>query len=84
MVRRRSSPQPDQRGGSLFRVIAFTLTVLLTGANASAQRLPTTVQPQHYDLAFDVDLAAARFSWRRDHSCPNQPATTRIVLNAVA
>ena len=34
---------------------------LLACSPANAQRLPTTVVPEHYDLAFDVDLATARF-----------------------
>ena len=34
---------------------------LLACSPAGAQRLPTTVSPQHYDLAFDVNLTTARF-----------------------
>ena len=38
------------------------LRLLLTACRAGrAQRLPTAVVPRHYDLAFDVDLARARF-----------------------
>src|SRR5205807_339769 len=40
---------------------AALLLVLAFAAPAAAQRLPTTVVPEHYDLTFSVDLARARF-----------------------
>src|SRR5258708_11672558 len=41
-------------------VLALVL-IALGPARGFAERLPTTVRPEHYNLAFDIDLARARF-----------------------
>jgi aminopeptidase N len=57
--------------------------VALTAAPALAQRLPPGVTPSHYDLAFDVDLAAARFQGTETIRVRLDRASARIVLHAV-
>ncbi len=55
---------------------------LLTALPASAQRLPTTVTPSHYDLAFVVDLNRERFEGAETIQIHVADATTKVVLNA--
>lgn len=55
---------------------------LLTALPASAQRLPTTVTPSHYDLAFVVDLNRERFEGAETIQIHVADATTTVVLNA--
>ena len=43
------------------RILAAFPLFLALAVPASAQRLPTIVSPEHYDLKFSVDLAHARF-----------------------
>jgi aminopeptidase N len=67
------------------RVLLMLLVVLVASLpqRAEAQRLPTTVQPEHYDLAFDVDLVGARFAGTETiHVQLSEPAR-RIVLHAL-
>jgi aminopeptidase N len=56
---------------------------LLACAPAQAQRLPTTVIPEHYDLAFDVDLKRARFGGVETIRVRLAEPTRRIVLHAL-
>jgi aminopeptidase N len=56
---------------------------LLACSPAGAQRLPTTVLPEHYDLAFDVDLAAARFEGVETIKVSLTQPSRRVVLNAL-
>src|SRR4051794_29731607 len=65
---------------ALFAVVA---AVLLAPLPASAQRLPTTVAPSHYDLAFVVDLARARFEGTETIKVDVHEQTSNIVLNAL-
>src|SRR5919109_5052015 len=66
------------------RVIRAALAAfLLSALPASAQRLPTTVRPDHYDLGFVVDLARARFDGTAAIRVQVAEPTTRVVLNAV-
>jgi aminopeptidase N len=58
------------------------LFLLACGA-ANAQRLPATVLPEHYDLAFDVDLAAARFAGTETIQVRLSEPSRRIVLHAL-
>src|SRR5436190_4361637 len=58
------------------------LLVALIPVPALAQRLPTPVQPGHYDLAFLVDLAHARFDETETIRVTVAEPTSRIVLNA--
>jgi aminopeptidase N len=50
---------------------------------ALAQRLPTGVTPEHYDLTFTLDLAAARFSGRTGIDVRLAQMTSEIRLNAL-
>src|SRR5262249_52099427 len=56
---------------------------LLACSPAGAQRLPTTVVPEHYDLAFDVDLKTARFEGVETIKVSLAQPSRRIVLNAL-
>ena len=65
------------------RTTAFVLAALsLVSLPADAQRLPTNVRPQHYDLAFTVDLARARFDGTETIRVDVAQPTSRIVLHA--
>ena len=63
-------------------LIAFVILLGLA-APLHAQRLPTTVLPQHYDLAFDVDLAGARFGGTETIRVQLTEPSRRIVLHAL-
>src|SRR5262245_24037819 len=56
---------------------------LIACSPAGAQRLPTTVVPEHYDLAFDVDLTKARFEGVETIKVSLGQPSRRIVLNAL-
>src|SRR5258705_10270512 len=56
---------------------------LLACSPAGAQRLPTTVAPSHYDLAFDVDLTTARFEGVETLKVSLAEPTRRVVINAL-
>ena len=49
----------------------------------AAQRLPTTVIPDHYDLTFVVDLAHERFDGTETIHVQVDEPTSQVVLNAV-
>src|SRR4051794_13097524 len=63
-------------------IVAALAALLLTGLPASAQRLPTTVTPSHYDLAFVVDLPRERFEGTETIRVQVAEATQKVVLNA--
>ena len=67
------------------RLIVLACCLLATAAprDSAAQRLPTTVTPEHYDLAFDVDLAAATFSGTETIRVRLAQPTRRVVLHAL-
>ena len=58
------------------------LFFVLVAGPASAQRLPTIVSPEHYDLKFSVDVREARFDGSETIHVQVLEATPRIVLNA--
>ncbi len=63
--------------------LGLVALLLLAGVRpASAQRLPTTVRPDHYDLHFVVDIAHARFDGTETIRVDVLQPTSRIVLNA--
>jgi aminopeptidase N len=62
---------------------ALLTMVWLTAVPASAQRLPTIVTPDHYDLAFVVDLGRERFEGTETIRVNVAEPTSRIVLHAV-
>jgi aminopeptidase N len=63
--------------------LLLTATLFLAALPASAQRLPGSVQPVRYDLAFTVDLHGARFNGVETIVVKAPSPTTTIVLNAV-
>src|SRR3982074_1497151 len=65
------------------RVASCLLAAVLLASPAAAQRLPTTVTPEHYDLTFAVDLAKARFDGTEHVRVQIAEPTSRIVINAL-
>jgi len=65
-----------------FRALIMSAAVVLTALPASAQRLPTIVTPDHYDLAFVVDLARERFDGTETIKVKVAEPTSKIVLHA--
>ena len=63
--------------------LAVLALALLTAPPASAQRLPTTVTPSHYDLAFVVDLGRERFDGTETIRVNVAEQTAKVVLNAL-
>jgi aminopeptidase N len=61
-------------------LIPFLL--LFVATPLSSQRLPPTAIPEHYDLAFVVDLAGQRFQGTETIRVRIDQPTTRIVLHA--
>jgi len=64
-------------------IFALLGALLLTAAPASAQRLAGTVTPRHYDLAFDINLAAASFTGVETIEVDLAEPSRRIVLHAL-
>ncbi len=56
--------------------------IFLVASLSFAQRLPTTVTPENYDLKFTVDLANARFDGTETIRVQLNEPTAAIVLNA--
>ncbi len=64
------------------RILTALPFALFLAVPASAQRLPATVSPEHYDLKFSVDLNQARFEGTETIRVQIHEATPRIVFNA--
>ncbi|HXI26995.1 MAG TPA: M1 family metallopeptidase [Vicinamibacterales bacterium] len=62
---------------------ALCAAIVFIASSASAQRLPAGVTPEHYDLAFVVDLQHERFDGTETIRVDVTAPTTRIVLNAL-
>src|SRR6185295_9635362 len=62
---------------------ALCAAIVFIASSASAQRLPAGVTPEHYDLAFVVDLQHERFDGTETIRVDVAAPTTRIVLNAL-
>ena len=58
------------------------LLLLLFATPLCAQRLPPTATPEHYDLAFVVDIGGRRFEGTETIRIRIDQPTNRIVLNA--
>ena len=58
------------------------MLLLLFATPVCAQRLPPTATPDHYDLAFVVDIAGKRFEGTETIRIRIDQPTDRIVLNA--
>jgi aminopeptidase N len=67
----------------LLILLAIGVGLGLSAREARAQRLPTTVLPDHYDLAFDVDLTHATFIGTETIHVRVVAPTRRIVLHAL-
>src|SRR5262245_42727375 len=65
------------------RFVLLAIALLLAPLPVWAQRLPTTVIPEHYDLAFVVDLAHNRFDGTETIQVRTTEPTSRIVLHAL-
>src|SRR5580692_4347998 len=65
------------------RISVPLLLATLVTAPASAQRLPATVVPDHYDLTFKVDLPNERFIGLETIQVRVDRPTSRVVLNAL-
>ena len=63
-------------------VLRLILLLVLSAVPAYALRLPTIVTPIHYDLAFVVDLAGARFDGTETIRVNVSEPTSHIVLHA--
>ena len=63
---------------SLLACALLTLT-----SNLQAERLPQTVRPEHYTLAFTPDLKAATFTGVETIDVSLAEPTDRITLNAI-
>jgi aminopeptidase N len=63
---------------------AISLLVLASSlaSSAAAERLPTTIAPDRYDLKFTVDLAGARFDGTETIHVQVKSSTTTVTLNA--
>jgi len=66
---------------SLFGLLAAALA--FAPLPLYAQRLPTLVTPDHYDLAFAVDLAHNRFDGTETIKVRTTEPTSRVVLHAL-
>ena len=64
---------------ALARVV---LLLAVSAAPAAAQRLPRTATPEHYDLAFTVDIPRARFEGTETIHVQIDAPTRRVVVNA--
>ncbi len=64
-------------------LLAIGACVGLSTREVRAQRLPVTVVPEHYDLAFDVDLSRASFTGVETIHVRLAAPTRRIVLHAL-
>jgi aminopeptidase N/puromycin-sensitive aminopeptidase len=65
-----------------FRLLTAALALLAILPSASAQRLPSTVRPQHYTLSLTPDLKAATFSGVETIDLTLAEPTRTIALNA--
>jgi len=64
-------------------VAALCAGVLTLAAPATADRLPPGVVPSHYELAFAVDLARARFDGTETIRVQVEQPTRTVVLHAI-
>src|SRR5262249_42741366 len=64
-------------------LLASAAFVASSASPASAQRVPATVTPEHYDLAFVVDLPHERFDGTETIRVSVAEPTARVVLHAV-
>jgi len=63
--------------------LALLFLASLLPSPVAAERLPRTVVPDHYDLAFTIDLDRERFAGEETIAVRVGEPTSRVVLNAV-
>ena len=63
-------------------VLAFVIIGFSIAASSTAQQLPGSVRPDHYDVAFVVDLQHERFEGSETIRVHASEPVTRVVLNA--
>src|SRR6266550_845506 len=63
-------------------VLALSALLLITNFAAQAQRLPTSVRPEHYSLTLTPDLHAATFSGDETIDVFLVAPSKKITLNA--
>src|SRR6185437_11686767 len=68
---------------SRFLFKAFFIAWIGCIVPAFGQRLPQTVQPQHYTLALTPDLKNATFSGKESIAVQLRQPTTEVTLNAI-
>jgi aminopeptidase N/puromycin-sensitive aminopeptidase len=69
-------------GAALLAIVVLLVLQVLFVTPARAQRLPQTAMPEHYDLAFVVDIPRQRFDGTETIRVQIPAPTSRIVLNA--
>lgn len=75
---------PHRRSGErVLLVLASIVATVTTTSTVHAQRLPTLVQPEHYQLSFDIDLQDGTFSGTEDIRVAVVEPTARIALHAL-
>ena len=67
----------------MIRRFVLLLSFVALATPAIAQRLPKTVVPEHYQLAFTIDLANAKFSGQTGIDVRVTQSTSTITLHAV-
>ena len=67
----------------MIRRFALLLSFVALATSATAQRLPKTVIPEHYQLAFTIDLANAKFTGQTGIDVRVTQSTSTITLHAV-
>ena len=65
------------------RRLAAILLLTFLGTPAFGQRLPVNVRPEHYTIAFDVDLATKRFEGTETIRVRLAQPASKIVLHAL-
>src|ERR1035441_1336560 len=75
-----SSGSPSLRAA--FAVAAFACLVSISAQSLHAQRLPTTVVPQHYTLTLAPDLKAATFTGDESIDVTLKEPASAITLNS--
>jgi aminopeptidase N/puromycin-sensitive aminopeptidase len=79
----RIRPIPSVLRTTPFAVVALIAFLLSSGLPAAAQRLASTVRPEHYTLALTPDLKTATFSGVETIDIVLDEPATAITLNAI-
>ena len=74
---------PSKYTAKMIRRFALLLSFVALATSATAQRLPKTVVPEHYQLVFTIDLADAKFTGQTGIDVRVTQSTSTITLHAV-